>query len=103
MASEPIVMGGTYYWKLTATKDGAVWDLTGATITITFFTPSGTTKEYAAAILVAANGTAFYVNPTATFDAKGPWSVSWQVTQSGVIQETQEDSFTVYRSLASIA
>lgn len=98
MAAEPVVVGGTYNWKLTATKDGAAYDLTGATVVLTFVSPSGTRTQYT---FTAAASSPAYENPTGLITTHGEWIRSWKTTLSGVVLETREIPFTAYRSRAA--
>lgn len=86
MATTAIV-GNTYRFKLTATKDGSVWDLTAATIKLFLKDPSGVTTTKTGSILVAGDGTAYYDSSASDLDAAGRWERSWEITQSGIIQE----------------
>ena len=108
MAVQPPVLGSQYEWYATITKNSAAapttysaWDLTGATITLSFVAPSKAKKHYTATIDVAANGTVYYVNPASTFDEEGIWSRSWKVSQGGVVIESRELTFSVYASAAA--
>lgn len=109
MPAQPIVVGGTYQWYATISKNTAAapttftaWNLTGATITVTFIPPNaGTAKHYSASIVVAADGTVSYTNVVGTFDVAGTWLISWKVSQSGVILESRQSSFQVYPSAAA--
>lgn len=103
IVDEPVVIGGTYYWLLTAYKDDVIWDLTGATITHYFQKPDRTIKSYSAIILVATDGTAYQINPSSTFDSVGVWKHSWKILQSGIEIESAFEEFPVHKSLASLA
>ena len=111
MASEPIVVGGNYLWQLSAKKDGVTYNLTGATVTLSFYQPSTVTKrQYTATVTDGPGGLAEYQNPTGTFspdsagvDVSGDWVRSWKVVKSGVVLESREIRFKVYASTAAKA
>ncbi len=109
MTIQPVVVGGTYEWFLnpaTINTEAApsvfgALDLTGATITISFVSPSGVGSHFSATIVSAANGTAKYTNGSTLFDVAGDWGVSWKVSKSGTILESQITYFKVYPSGAA--
>ena len=109
MAIEPVVIGGTYDWLITAkintqaapTVYGA-WDLTGATVTVSFVPPSGDATQLSATILSATAGTAHYINLAALINVVGDWGISWKVSKSGTILESQITYFKVYASGAAL-
>lgn len=100
------MIGGTYSWFLNPARINTeaapgvfgVWDLTGATVTISFKSPSGTKSSFGATIVDATAGTARYVNTTSLFNATGTWSVSWRVSKSGTVLESRLQEFQVYES-----
>lgn len=108
-APQPIVVGGTYDWFLnpasinTEAAPGVfgAWDLTGATITISFVPPSGAGSHFSATVVSAANGTANYINATTLFNVAGTWGVSWKVSKSGTVLESEIIYFTVKASGAA--
>lgn len=107
--TEPIVVGGTYNWFLNPARINVeaapgvygAWDLTGATVTISFVNPSGVGTSFAATIVSATAGTARYVNQTSLFDVVGKWGVSWRVSKSGTVLESRIVEFEVYASGAA--
>ncbi len=109
MAVEPVVIGGTYDWLVTArintqaapTVFGA-WDLTSATVTVSFVPPSGDATQFSATVLSATSGTAHYINLAALFNVTGDWGVSWKFSKSGTILETAITYFKVYASGAAL-
>lgn len=108
MAIQPVVVGGTYDWYLnpasinTRPAPGVfgAWDLTGATVTISFIPPSGAGSHFTASLL-SGTGQAHYINAASLFNVTGTWGVSWKVSLSGTILETQIVNFTVYASGAA--
>lgn len=109
MPVQQVVVGGTYDWFLnpaTINTEAAphvfgAWDLTGATVTISFISPTGVGQHFTASLL-AARGTARYINTTALFNVAGDWGISWKIVQSGVVLESQILTFRVYPSGAAI-
>lgn len=89
------IVGNTYRFKLTATKDGATWDITAATIKLFLKGPSGTVTTKTGAILVAGDGTCYYDSSASDLDAAGRWERSWEITQGGIIQESAPIVFYV--------
>lgn len=109
MGIQKVVCGGTHIWYATLSKNTeatptvyAAWDLTGATITLTFVSPAGVATHCTASIVVAASGTVHYTNLAALFSVNGNWSLSWKVSQSGVVLESQQATFAVYPSAAAL-
>ncbi len=99
--SEPVVVGNTHLWILTPpTKDGLDWDLTGATITLTFrYKDAGTKKQYT---FTSSTPAPEYINPTDTFHLPGDWQRSWKVVEAGtIVLQTREIDFPVYGSLSA--
>ena len=110
MVHEPVVIGGTYDWFLNPAQINTqaapsvfgVWDLTSATVTISFINPSGDGTQFSATVLSATAGTAHYINLAALFNTAGDWGVSWKVSKSGTILETAIVYFKVYASGAAL-
>lgn len=110
MATQPVVVGGTYDWYLnpasinTEAAPGVfgAWDLTGATVTISFIPPSGAGQHFTATIVTASSGIARYINLTTLFNVAGEWGYSWKVVSStGVVLESEIMYFTVKASGAA--
>jgi len=90
-----MIVGNTYRFKLTATKDGATWDITGATVKLFLRGPSGAVIEKTGNILSAAAGTAYYDSDAADIDTAGNWVRSWEITQGSIVQESDPIIFYV--------
>lgn len=109
MPAQPVVVGGTYDWFLnpvlinTESSPGVygMWNLTGATVTISFIPPSGSGQHFTASIVSATTGTAHYINNTSLFNVTGQWGYSWKVSLAGTILESQIVYFQVYPSGAA--
>jgi hypothetical protein len=110
--NQPVVVGGTYDWFLnpaslnseTAPGVYGPWNLTGATVTISFIPPnypSSAASHFSATAVDATNGKYHYINATSLFNAAGTWGVSWKVSLSGIVLESQIVNFTVYPSGAA--
>ncbi len=107
MLPQPVVLGGTYEWLLNATVNTetaptvfGAWDLTAATVTVSFMPPSGAGRHFTAT-LVSGTGKARYINLASLFNIAGTWGVSWRVSQGDTILESQITYFTVYPSGAA--
>jgi hypothetical protein len=90
-----LTVGSQYRFRATITKDGAVWNITGATVTLHLKNPSGTTSIKSASILSATNGQVYYDSAAADLDVAGQWKRSWKISLSGVIDFTAPVQFTV--------
>lgn len=95
-----LTVGSTYRFRLNAKKDGATWDLTGATVTLHITTPGGTVTAYSATVTGASSGQAEYVGTGSELDGTGTWQRAWQVVQGSVTQRSLPISFGVQRSHA---
>ena len=94
-AASPLTVGSVYRFRLTAKKDGVVWNLTGATVQLLLRNPSGTTTTYAATLTEPTEGIADYTSSTGDLSVIGGWRRSWKVTQGTVIQNSLPVSFSV--------
>ncbi len=118
MPVQPIVVGGTYDWYLnrasinTEAAPGVFgpWDITGATVTVSFIyynngpdaTPSDPGQHFTATILSGPDGTAHYVNTAGLFATAGTWGMSWKISLSGIILESEIFFFKVKASGAAM-
>jgi len=89
------VEGNTYRFRFTATLNGAVWDLTGATVRFRLRSPSGVVLTKIATIEDSANGIAYYDSQTTDLTVPGNWVRSWEITQGTVVQESDPVRFYV--------
>ena len=92
-----ITKGSTHRFQLTATKDGAVWDLTGATVTLYLIDTLGVETNYRATLSNPTAGVAYYDATTAILSTSGQWSRAWKVVQSGVTLWSGRTGFFVTR------
>lgn len=92
-----LTTGSTHRLQLTATKDGATWDLTNATVSLVLTDPDGTDTTYTATILSAAGGTAYYDLATSILNQAGTWKRVWKVVQSSVTMWSVREKFHVSR------
>jgi hypothetical protein len=93
-----LTSGSTYRFELTATKDGEVWDLTGATVTLRLRDPAGAAHVYEATLSEPTDGVAYYDNATDELEDLGGWTRSWRVVQGAVDLTSLPISFTVVRA-----
>lgn len=97
---QPIVVGNTHNFKLTAKKDGVIWDISGATITLSLRKPDGTIlSPFSASITNGPLGLANYQVADTVLDTAGDWARQWKVEKSGVELKTKIIPFTVDPSL----
>ena len=93
--SLPLTIGSTETMRLSITKDGLVWDLTGGTVVLRFVSPTGGTSSVNASS--AYNGGADAAWTVAS--PAGTWTRAWDCTDAhGVRQVTQAVSFSVVAS-----
>lgn len=90
-----MVVGNTYKFRLTATKDGIAWDLTGAAVKLNIVSSSGVLATKTATITNAVGGIAEYTSIAADLNAAGIWVRSWQIDQGTIVQESVPLSFAV--------
>lgn len=117
MAVQPIVVGGTYNWFLNPAMINTeasptvfgIWDITGATITVSFMyygnginaSPTSS-NHFSGTIVSGPAGTARYINSTSLFTSAGDWGISWKVSLSGTVLESEIQFFKVKTSGASL-
>lgn len=93
--ADTLTVSSTYLWKLTATKDGVAWNLTGATVTLLLRRPDGTTATKTATVVNAAGGVAEYTGLTTDLDVSGSWTRTWRVVQSNIDVRSVPQRFLV--------
>ncbi len=98
---QPIVVGDTVDFKLTAKKDSAVWDITGATVTFYLMKPDGTIlSPFTATLSSPTLGIAHYQVATTVLSVAGKWQRQWKVVTSGsVVMWSGEIVFRVYGAM----
>lgn len=79
-------VGSTYDFTLTATKDGAPWDLSLAAVDLLLKKPDGSVVDKPAALLDGPGGVAHYTSTPADLDAAGQWSRAWRIVDGAVVQ-----------------
>ncbi len=94
-----VIAGTTKRWALTALKDGAAWNLTGATVTLILRRPDGTETTYSAAGFVGANAR-YHDNAAADLPvaAVGLWTRAWNVVKGNVRERSKAIPFQVLKS-----
>jgi len=90
-----VVVGNTYLFRLTATKDGTAWDITGATVKLGLSTPAGVVSVKTGTITNAVGGVAEYTSVAGDLSVAGVWAQSWEITQGAIVQESSPVSFVV--------
>lgn len=88
----------TWTFKLTATRDGVAWNLTGATVNFYLRKPDGTLLTKTATVTDAAGGIAEYTALTTDLDVSGSWTRAWQVTSGATVLRSNPIPFVVAAS-----
>lgn len=97
---QPLVVGDTADFTIHVKKDGAVWDISGATVTLTLRDPDGNTVgPFSATVSNGPGGIAHYQVADTVLDQSGDWARQWKVEKSGVELKTRIINFTVEPSL----
>lgn len=98
---QPIVVGDTIDFVINARKDGAVYDLTDATVSLYLQKPDGTVlSAFSATVSDGPGGVAHYQTATTVLDTAGDWVRQWKTVKSGVVLWTRKRLFTVESALA---
>lgn len=98
MADQALVIGNTYDFRATITKDGAAWNLASATVTVEFKQPDGTTVSKSATVLSASAGTVSYTNDADLLASSGQWTRAWKVVDGSIVQKGLPIPFNVQES-----
>ena len=93
-----LIVSTTPRFQLTALKDGVVWDLTLATVSLFLRKPDGTVLSKEATVNNALAGQARYDAVIDDLDQAGLWTRSWRVTENFVVLESPPISFAVQDS-----
>lgn len=97
LGTETLTSGSTYTFKLKATKNGQIWDLTGAVVTLKLKKAGEVTTSYAATLLDALAGTAAY--DTGVNDlSEGDWEAAFRVQQGSIDVTSVSVEFSVIES-----
>lgn len=93
---QPIVVGSTIDFTVIAKKDGSVWDISGATVTLYLRKPDGTVlSPLTATVSNGPAGTAHYQTDNDDLDVAGDWARQWKIVKSGIELKTKIIPFTV--------
>lgn len=84
-----LVSGSTYLFRLTAYKDGTLWNLTGATVTLYIQPRGGTLLTKTATVTSAAGGIAEYQSAVGDIESGSFVDFCWEVSQSGIVQRSE--------------
>lgn len=95
MATQTFTTGSVYAFELEALKDGVVWDITGAAVSLWLTDPAGTEAEKTATVTDGPAGLAAYTTLETDFDRRGTWLRQWCVGVGGVVQWWTPQSFWV--------
>lgn len=98
MADSYLIKASTYRFQLTAKKDGVVWPLSSATVTLIFKKPDATTVTKTATISDPDNGIAYYDATTSDLTPSGKWTRAWRVVDGAVDQKSAPIVFFVIDS-----
>lgn len=91
-------VGATKRFDLSAYKDEAAWTLTGGTVNLYLRKPDDTVLgPYVATI---SGSTATYTTGTSVHDTVGDWKCQWYISVGGVVQWSDEETYTVGRAAA---
>lgn len=91
-----LVVGSTPDFTLYVKKDGTVWDITGATVSLYLRDPEGNWSDaYPATVSDGPAGLAHYQTDDTVLDASGEWLRQWHITKSGITLRTEVIPFSV--------
>jgi hypothetical protein len=82
-----IVAGNTYRFTPNETgvlKDGAIWDLTGATVTLILTDPANVETRHVATLTAPTAGLAEYLSLVTDIVAVGQWLRKWRIVQGAI-------------------
>jgi len=96
--AEAVTVASTHRFRLEARKDGVVWDITGAAVTLLLRKPDGTNSTKSATVTDGPAGIAEYVCSTADLDVHGGWRRSWRVVDGSVDIRSLAIPFSVQAS-----
>lgn len=83
---QPIVVGDTIDFELTAQKDGAIWDLTNGVVSLYLVSPNRSYGPLNANIYDPTNGKVKYQCTTSMINTNGVWKRQWKIAdQFGTI------------------
>lgn len=95
MADPVYIIGNTHKFLLTAQKDGVVWDISTATVTLTLVKPDKSQATKSASLVSGPAGTAQYTTLTTDLDQDGLWFRYWRVVDGTVDLRCGPIPFTV--------
>ncbi len=95
MNPSALVVGSQYNFLDVITRNGVIWDLTGATVTIYFKRPDATTFSFTGTLTTPTSGQVSYQCATTDLNQAGQWTRAWKVVLNGVTYWTVPTSFQV--------
>lgn len=99
MSDGPFTIGSTYKWSPTFLKDGSIFDLSGASISINFRGPNNVLSSFA--MTITGINLATYTNATTLFTIAGQWYRSYTISVGGVVLQSKGIEFQVYPSVSA--
>lgn len=94
-----LTSGSTYLFVLIARKDGAIWDLSDATVQLILRDPEGTESTKSAVIVNGPAGIARYSSPVTDLDItdiqQTKWARRWKITDGSIVQKSHWIEFSV--------
>lgn len=94
-----LVVGSTYRFRATITKDGVAWDLSAATVYMILEDPDGVqTTNLATVESPASAGIVHWDNATTDLNQAGDWRRCWEVQDGAVVQRSLPIVFGVVES-----
>jgi len=95
--SEVVTVGSTKTWELIAKKDGVVWDISSAVVTLYFVKQDSSIVSFNAPVTDGINGIAKYTNLSTLFVSadRGTWFSVWKVADGSVVEYSVGEVFTV--------
>lgn len=103
-SNEVLTAGSKSLWKLEPKKDGASWDITGGSATVTFHAPDGTALAPKTATLAGTPAVASYAGDADLLQVSGAyqygaWGFTWKATDSaGVVIVYEREYFTLVKA-----
>src|SRR5262245_39323464 len=90
-----LVVGSNPRFRLTALKDGVVWDISAASVSLYLRKPDGSVLTNSAAVSNGPAGMAQFDSAVTDLDQPGFWTRSWRVTDGPVSLECVAIPFVV--------
>ena len=96
---DSLTVGSTFLFVHVAYKDGLIWDLSSATVTLSLRDPNGAIVVNSATILSGPAGLVQYVGVvgdiTMTDQGQRKWARRWNITDGAIVQHSHWIEFSV--------